>query len=160
MINTNKLLVKQSFQPLSLSRGSDSSSGIDIIDEESMEIESSESEPLVIRYHSSPSSPPSRQVIFKSTDQTKTFSNKPRRRRESEMRRERRKRFFHKSQDSSHLSNRKHQQCEHKDDRLKRLYDAYSSEHVHQDWKPLTLSDSQELYQYAFDRYHRKSFLN
>jgi hypothetical protein len=76
------------------------------------------------------------------------------------MRRNRRNRFFNQNRSSSHFSNHKHHQQEYKDDRLKRLYDEYSSEQVHQQWKPLALIDSRELYQYALDKYNGKSFLN
>lgn len=138
---------------------SESSSGVEIIDEESMETHSSDSEPLIIRYDSpSSSSSPSlysRQVIIKSTDKS------PRRRRR--FRRKQRKTF---SFEKESISQQQSSQFEHhhvspeqwnrKEDRLKHLFDKYSSEDVHREWTPLTFLESRQLYQYAYDKYHKK----
>jgi len=174
IVNINRIDVNQS-----LTRISESSSGIDIIDEESMETHSSDSEPLIIRYHSpsssssssSSSSQCSRRVIINSTDQTVTISKKSRRRRRRRNRQKRWKNFSNeaksisKNQSLQHSSTHKHhhsssEQLKHKDDRLKRLFNEYSSEDIRREWKPLTSLESRELYEYAFDKHHKKSRSN
>jgi hypothetical protein len=133
---------------------------VDFIDEESTGTHSSDSEPLIIRYDSASSSPTySRQVIIRSTDQTVTISNKARRNR----RRRFRKRSSKKEsicENQSSWNKHRHSSSEQsgrKGDRLKRLFEEYSSEDIHREWKPLTFLESRELYQYAFDKYHEKS---
>jgi hypothetical protein len=165
IVNMNRIDFNESFRPQSLTRISESSSGIDIIDEESMETHSSDSEPLIIRYHSSSSSSPecSRRVIINSTDQTVTISNRSGRRRR---RRNREKRWKNNSNEAKSISKNQSlhhrsssEQLKHKD-RLKRLFNEYSSEDIHREWKPLTFLESRELYEYAFDKHHKKSRSN
>jgi len=151
-------------------RINESSSGIDMHEDESLETRSSNSEPRIIRCYSpslSSSLPSARQVIIRRRNRT---VKRPRRQ-QRETRRKQRKTFFSekeliiKNQSSLHLSKQKHhhsssEQWEHEQDKLKCLYDEYSSEDVHKNWKPLALTDSRELYQYALDKYHKKSLSN
>jgi len=165
IVNMNRIDFNQSFRPQSLTRVSESSSGIDIIDEESMETHSSDSEPLIIRYHnSSSSSECSRRVIINSTDQTVTIANRLGRRRR---RRNREKRWKNNSNEAKSISKNQSlhhrsssEQLKHKEDRLKRLFNEYSNEDIHREWKPLTFLESRELYEYAFDKHHKKSRSN
>jgi len=143
-------------------------------EDESLETRSSNSEPRIIRCYSpslSSSLPCARQVIIRRKNKTVKRLNKPPRRLQRETRRKQRKTFFYekelitKNQSSLHLSKQKHhhsssEQWEHEQDKLKCLYDEYSSEDIHRNWKPLALTDSRELYQYALDKYHRKSLPN
>jgi len=169
-MNIKRIHFNQSFRPQALTRVSESSSEIDIIDEESIETHSSDSEPLIIRYDnysSSPSSSPcSRRVIIKSTNQTVTISKQPRGRRKHRNRKKPWNKFSYENKSLQYSSKSKHhyssssEQWKYKDDRLKRLFDEYSSEDIHREWKPLTFIESRELYQYAFDKYHKKSRFN
>jgi hypothetical protein len=174
MVNVNRINVNESFRPRSLTRVSESSSGIDSVDRESTETHSSNSEPLVIRYHSpssssSASSSCSRRVVINSTDQTVTISNKPRRRRRNSSKKGKKfpfeKNSIYKNQSLEYSSkykqhNSSSERWEHKEDRLKRLFDKYSSENIHREWKPLTFLESRELYQYASDKHNKKSRFN
>jgi hypothetical protein len=143
-------------------------------EDESLETHSSNSETRIIRCYSpslSSSRPCARQVIIRRRNRTVKRPNKPPRRRQRETRKKQRKTFFYekelitKNQSSLHLSKQKHhhsssEQSEHEQDKLKCLYDEYSSEDIHRNRKPLALTDSRELYQYALDKYHRKSLSN
>lgn len=165
MINLFLVHLDYRSQSRSLTRVSESSSGVEIIDEQSRETHSSDSEPIIIGY-----SPPalsslsSRQVIIKSTDQTVTIGSTPRPRRRRRFRRKRRNRFSYKKKS---ISQQQSSQFEHhyvssepwkdKEDRMKYLFDKYSSEDVDREWKPLTFLESRELYQYAYDKYHKKN---
>jgi len=167
----NQQSVHQAYRPRSLTRVSESSSGIEIIDEETTETYSSDSEFSIIRYHSpsSSSSLSSRRVVINSTDQIVTISNKRQRRRRRRRRNRQNqwkkssteKKSFDRNYSSQHSSKYKHQhsssgQRDYKEDRLKHLFDKYSSEGSQKEWKPLTFLESQELYQYAADKYYKK----
>jgi hypothetical protein len=166
-MNIKRIHFNQSFRPQYLTRVGESSSEIDIIDEESIETHSSDSEPLIIRYdNSSSSSPCSRRVIIKSTNQTVTISKQRQERRKHRNRKKQWNKFSYENKSLQYSSKSKHhyssssEQWKYKDDRLKRLFDEYSSEDIDREWKPLTFIESRELYQYAFDKYHKKYRFN
>ncbi|CAF0954638.1 unnamed protein product [Adineta steineri] len=155
---------------------SESSSGADLIDEDSMEIPAMKSEALTIRSYNTlkpSSSTYPRKVIIKSVDIKLTSIYKPksrprqRRRRQRRFPRSERNNFFRENefipqkQSSSHFPrNRDHHsssdQQKNEDHKLKYLYEDYSSENVHKTWKPLPLSESRKLFEYALDKYHGK----
>ncbi|CAF3611932.1 unnamed protein product, partial [Adineta steineri] len=93
--------------------------------------------------------------------------SRPRQRRRRRFPRSERNKFFRENefipqkQSSSHFPrNRDHHsssdQQKNEDHKLKYLYEDYSSENVHKTWKPLPLSESRKLFEYALDKYHRK----
>ena len=89
-------------------------------------------------------------------------NKKQRRRRKLEVRREhfiREKELMFKRKSTSRLkptlyrsfSNR----IESNEDKLQRLYKQYSNEEtLDNDWKPMSLNDCADLYQYALEKYH------
>jgi hypothetical protein len=150
------------------------SSEVDIIDDEPMEEVSSDSGVFIGRYSSRSlsksrsRSPSSRRVVIKSNDRLVITSNKQRRTRTRPSQKTQRQKLIYekelisKKQSSLVFPRHKHERSlsdkwEHKDDKLKRLFDEYSNENIHKDWKPLTSRECQELYQYASDKYHEKS---
>lgn len=162
MVNVNRISVHQSYRPRSLTRVSESSSGIEIIDEET---NSSDCEPLVIRYHTPPSSSSSscssRRVVINSIDQRVTITNKRRSRERRQWKKsstEKKRSVRHSSKYTSQYSSSERR--DYKGDRLKRLFERYSNEDIHREWKPLTLLESRELYQYADDKHYKKSRYN
>jgi len=154
------------FKPQLSAQNSDSSSGVEIIiDDESTEEHSSNYR------HQSPTSSESRsrRVIIRSNDQVVTNSNRQRRR--PPRRRSQRKQFMnekklmYKKRSSVLFSKHKRprrstDRWEHKEEKLKRLFDEYSNVIIDKEWNPLTRRDCQELYQYAFDKYQGKSRQN
>ncbi|CAF1179760.1 unnamed protein product [Adineta steineri] len=93
--------------------------------------------------------------------------SRPRQRRRRRFPRSERNKFFRENefipqkQSSSHFPrNRDHHsssdQQKNEDHKLKYLYEDYSSENVHKTWKPLPLSESRKLFEYALDKYHGK----
>ena len=154
----------------SISITESSSSGIESIDDDSLETQSLNSESLIIQSYDSSSSSSSgrRQVIIKPKEETKISPTKRQQRRyrkRLEKHREtpffREKQLLLKNKSRLHSSNHAHRRSsyepsESRAETLKRLYDEYSREDVHTDWKPLTFAESRQLCQYALDAYHAK----
>ncbi len=120
-----------------------------------------DSESVVIRYEACLSSSTYfRRVIIKSTDPTVTISNDLQRQHQFEETEQKivsdAKETLSNQPSSRDKSSRSSlERWKHREDRLKRLFDQYSSEGIHREWKPLTFLESRELYQYAFDRYQQ-----
>jgi len=177
MISINISRDNPRFRPQSSARHSESSSsGVEIIDDESTEEHSPNYQYSNYRPESPTSSesrsrsPFSRRVIIRSNDQVVTHSKRQRRRhpRRHPRPRQQQKQFMYEKnlmykKRSSVLSSkhkrpsRSTDRWEHKEEKLQRLFDEYSNENIHNEWNPLTQRDYQELYQYAMDKYKEKS---
>ncbi|UJR21747.1 hypothetical protein I4U23_024822 [Adineta vaga] len=159
----------------SLHTNDSSSSGIDSIDEDSLDAHSSNSKSLTIRSHNSSmlssTSPSFRKVILKPRDDKVAILNKqrrPRHRRRNQYRRQRHeqpikeilheKQLMYKNQSLLYISQRDPprsiaKECESQEEQLKRLYDEYTNENIiRAEWQPLSFSDSRQLYQFVLDK--------
>ncbi|CAF4330245.1 unnamed protein product [Rotaria magnacalcarata] len=150
---TVKILINPFFRPKSTNRTSESSSEIE-------QHKQNTTKSARDRTRSPPSS--DRKVIVCSN---KIQHGREKRKGKKEQFMEEKKLLFEKQSSSPSSSKRKHyrstsDRCEHKNDKLKRLYKQYSDEDQYTKWKPLLLEECSALYKYANDKYHRKSFHN
>ncbi|CAF1244406.1 unnamed protein product [Rotaria sp. Silwood1] len=165
----DKVQVNPSLRQKSSTKVNNASFGIDIIGKEIKE-ELSNDSGISIDQHQSLSlksqsfSPYSDKVIINSNDQNSRISRKRERyKRNRQKRRQQRKQFIYekdlinKQQLSVLFCQQQNLLLKQDEKNVTHLFDEYSNENILKEWKPLTIEQSNELYQYALDKYHHRN---